>query len=170
MTVLETERLILRNFTATDLEEMWDYRNDARCYRYQRWQRRTKEELAQWIADRGEDDLLTDGAKQFAIAFRDSGEMLGELSVFLEDPTITLGYAISYKHHRRGYMSETLSELTRMLHARYPERELICLVEPENAASIALLKKLGFQDLGYAPKITSQVFGMWAKEDTEGLR
>jgi len=36
-------------------------------------------------------------------------------------------------------------------------------VDPENMPSIGLLQKLGFEDLGYAPKITSQVFGMWAK-------
>ena len=34
-----------------------------------------------------------------------------------------------------------------------------------NFPSMNLLKKLGYEDLGYAPKVESQVFGRWIREN-----
>lgn len=44
--------------------------------------------------------------------------------------------------------------------------ETKCFTDAENIASMALLKKLGYEDLGYVEKITSQVFGKWI---TDGI-
>lgn len=165
MRFLETERLALRQLRDGDLDEIVDYRNDPRCAKYQRWEKTDRDSLAEWIQLRRDDVFGQEGRSQFAIVLKESDEIIGELSVFLEDPTITLGYAITYKRHRRGYGFEILSAVIDALHGRYPDREVICLVEPENQASIGLLKKLEFQDLGYAPKITSQVFGKWPVEE-----
>ena len=45
--------------------------------------------------------------------------------------------------------------------------DFICFVEPENAPSIALLKKLGYQDMGYLPSKDSLVFGKWTTPETK---
>lgn len=92
--------------------------------------------------------------------------MIGEIVVMPNDGAITLGYTFSYQYHRKGYAYEALSPFIEMLHMKYPDWEFICFTDVENAASIALLKKLGYNDLGYAEKITSQVFGKWI---TEGI-
>ena len=42
---LRTQRLLLRNFRPGDLEELYDYRNDERCSRYQRGQLNRRPEL-----------------------------------------------------------------------------------------------------------------------------
>ena len=81
------------------------------------------------------------------------------------DGAITLGYTISYRHHRKGYAYEALHALTEKLHAEYPDLDFICFTERENVASMELLKKLGYEYMGYAPKITSEVFGKWVKPD-----
>ena len=54
-----------------------------------------------------------------------------------------------------------------MLHERYPERDFISFTEPENEPSMALLKKLGYKDMGYIPSMESQVFGKWTTPATE---
>ena len=79
----------------------------------------------------------------------------------IQDPAITMGYTVSYKHHRQGYAYEMLSAVIAQLHGCYPDREFICMVEPENVASMGLLKKLGFDHICYAPEVTSEVFGKW---------
>lgn len=164
MIQLETERLRLRNFEEKDLDELCDYRNDECCARFQRWEPKDteREGLAAMIDERKDCSLLKTGKQQFAIALKENDAMVGDVTVFLENPTVTLGYTVSYKHHRQGYAFETLSALTEKLHETYPERELICLVEPENLASVGLLRKLGFEDLGYAERIKSQIYGKWA--------
>ena len=169
MTLLETPRLRLRNLCPGDLEELCDYRNNEACRRYQRGQFREREELRAFIQRCGQDTLDTPGKKRFAIADRHSDRLVGDLFLDLETPTLSLGYTISYKYHRQGYAFELLSALTDRLHADYPDREIVCCVEPENAASIGLLHKLGFADEGYCAPIASLVFSKWAvKEPSTG--
>lgn len=161
MVFLETSRLVLRNWEAGDLEELVDYRNDDRCTRYQRGQLHEREELAALIQRRKNDTFLPEGRKQLAIALKETNQLVGEITIFLEDPAITMGYTVSYKHHRQGYAYEMLSAVIAQLHGCYPDREFICMVEPENVASMGLLKKLGFDHICYAPEVTSEVFGKW---------
>ena len=91
--------------------------------------------------------------------------MVGEIVVMPNEDCFSLGYTFSYRHHRKGYAFEALSALTEMLHSDYPDWEFISFTEPENTASRALLTKLGYRDLGYAEKVTSQVYGKWLLED-----
>ena len=54
-----------------------------------------------------------------------------------------------------------------LLHKMAPEWEFISFTECENIASIELLKKLGYKNLGYVPSLDSQAFGKWTTMDTE---
>ena len=159
MVFLTTQRLILRNVTPEDADTMYDYRNNELCARYQRGQVRDREGIAA-LVDLEQPALL-------AAALRDTGEMIGEIVVMPQDGAISLGYTFSYRHHRRGYAYEALSALLELLHSRFPEQEFICFTEAENLPSRALLRKLGYQDLGYAPKIQSQIFGKWLTPQSE---
>lgn len=165
MIFLETERLILRQVVPEDASVMYDYRNHPACARYQRGQ--TKDQAGiQKLVCRHQKDVLNDYDNcLIAVSLKSSGEMVGEIIVMPNDGCFTLGYTFSYKYHRKGYAFEVLSALTELLHGTYPEQEFICFVDPENIASIALLKKLGYTDYGYVEKITSNVFGKWIKGD-----
>lgn len=102
-----------------------------------------------------------------AVALKNTEEMVGEIVVMPENDTISLGYTFSYKHHRKGYAFEALTALINMLHERYPRWDFISFTEPENELSMALLKKLGYKDMGYIPSMESQMFGMWTTPATE---
>ena len=162
---LETERLLLRNTCEADAAVMLDYRNDERCARYQRGQTKDLPGIQQLVKNRSH-DTITD-AENFMVAVqrKDTGEMIGEIVVMPNDGCFSIGYTFHYNHHRQGYAFEALSLLTEMLHTQYPEMEFISFTEPENVASMALLKKLGYLDLGYAPKVESQVFGKWLHDE-----
>ena len=82
--------------------------------------------------------------------------MIGEIVVKPKDNTISLGYAF-----------EALTVLHEHLHKMAPEWEFISFTECENKASIELLKKLGYKDLGYVPSIDSQAFGKWSHEQLQ---
>ena len=162
---LETERLLLRNTCEGDAAVMFDYRNDDRCARYQRGQTKDLTGIQKLVKDRSH-DVITD-AENFMVAVqrKDTGEMIGEVVVMPNDGCFSIGYTFHYNHHRQGYAFEALSLLTDVLHTQYPEIEFISFTEPENVASMALLKKLGYLDLGYAPKVESQVFGKWLHDE-----
>ncbi len=167
MIFLETERLILRNVSERDAEIMYDYRNNEICARYQRGQTKDLPGIRQLIEKRKHDVISVDSPFLVAVALKENSEMIGEIVVMPNDGTISLGYTFSYKHQRKGYAFEALSALVELLHTRYPDWDFICFTEKENIPSINLLKKLGYQDLGYIQKMESQVFGKWLTPATE---
>lgn len=163
----ETDRLILRNVLPKDADIMFDYRNNEICARYQRGQTKDYEGIVELVERRKVDVLSVDAPFMVAVALKNTDEMVGEIVVMPDDGTISLGYTFSYKHHRNGYAFEALTLLINLLHERYPEWDFISFTEPENEASMALLKKLGYKDMGYIPNMESQVFGKWTSPATE---
>ena len=142
MISIDTKRLHLRNVLQNDVDVIFDYRNNEICARYQRGQIKDYEGIVSLIERR-------------------------RIVVMPKDHTFSLGYTFSYKYHRQGYAFEALTVLTEHLHKMAPEWEFISFTECENIASIELLKKLGYKNLGYVPSLDSQAFGKWTTMDTE---
>ena len=124
------------------MDVIFDYRNNEICARYQRGQVKDYEGIVSLIERR-------------------------RIVVTPKDHIFSLGYTFSYKYHRQGYAFEALTVLTEHLHKMAPEWEFISFTECENIASIELLKKLGYKNLGYVPSLDSQAFGKWTTMDTE---
>ena len=167
MIFMETNRLHLRNITEADIPIMYDYRNNEICARYQRGQTKDYDGIVTLVEHRKDDEVSVESPFMVAVAFKETDEMVGEIVVMPNDGTISLGYTFSYKHHRKGYAFEALSALINMLHEQYPEWDFISFTEPENTPSMALLKKLGYKDMGYILSMTSQVFGKWTTPATD---
>ena len=142
MISIDTKRLHLRNVLQNDVDVIFDYRNNEICARYQIGQVKDYEGIVSLIERR-------------------------RIVVMPKDHTFSLGYTFSYKYHRQGYAFEALTVLTEHLHKMAPEWEFISFTECENIASIELLKKLGYKNLGYVPSMDSQAFGKWTTMDTE---
>ena len=142
MISIDTKRLHLRNVLQNDVDVIFDYRNNEICARYQRGQVKDYDGIVSLIERR-------------------------RIVVMPKDHIFSLGYTFSYKYHRQGYAFEALTVLTELLHKMAPEWEFISFTECENIASIELLKKLGYKNLGYVPRLDSQAFGKWTTMETE---
>lgn len=167
MISMDTQRLHLRNVSQDDAQIMFDYRNNEICARYQRGQTKNPEGIASLIERRRNDEISLDSPCMIAVALKETDEMIGEIVVMPNENTFSLGYTFSYKYHRRGYAFEALTVLIERLHRMAPEWEFISFTECENTASIGLLRKLGYKDLGYVPSVDSQAFGKWTTAATE---
>ena len=170
MDFLKTERLVLRNLMPQDADVMFDYRNNEICSRYQKGQTKDYAEIAKMIERRRADVLSAEAPFMVAVALKETDEMIGEIVVKPKADAIELGYTFSYRYHRRGFAFEALTVLIDQLHRMAPERAFVSFVEPQNTASMGLLRKLGYRDMGYVPKIESQMFGKWTKADEEKKR
>ncbi len=116
------------------------------------------------LVERHKEDVLSvEEGSMIAVALKETDEMIGEIVVMPNDNTISLEYTFSYKYHRQGYAFEVLSALTDMI----PDWKFISFTEPQNIASMGLLLKLGYKNLGYIPSMESQAFGKWTKTRTE---
>ena len=116
MRFLETDRLLLRNVAAKDADNMYDYRNNEICARYQRGQTKDYDGIVALVERRKSDVMSVDAPFMAAVVLKDTDEMVGEIVVMPKDGTISLGYTFSYKHHRKGYAFEALTALINMLH------------------------------------------------------
>ena len=167
MEFLITNRLRLRNVKQEDVAIIFDYRNNEICARYQRGQTKDYDGIVALVERRKNDVMSVDAPFLVAVALKETDEMVGEIVVMPNDGTISLGYTFSYKHHRKGYAFESLTTLINMLHEQYPQWDFISFTERSNEPSMALLKKLGYKDMGYIPSMESQVFGKWTTPATE---
>ena len=167
MIFLETERLLLRNVITDDVDIMFDYRNNEICSRYQRGQTKTHDGIEDLVQRRKEDTISTESPFMLAVALKDTNEMIGEIVVMPNENTFSLGYTFSYKHHRQGYAFEALTILVNFLHEKFEGWEFISFTDPKNEASMGLLIKLGYKNLGYIPSKESQAFGKWITKNTE---
>ena len=167
MIFLETNRLILRNVAPKDAAIIFDYRNNETCARYQREQTKDYEGICALVKNRENDCMGIDAPYFIAVALKETDELIGEIVVMPNEETFSLGYTFHYAHHRKGYAFEALSALTELLHTQHPNWEFISFTDPANAPSMALLKKLGYRDMGYLPHRDSQVFGKWTRPETD---
>ncbi len=165
MTFINTSRLVIRNVAPTDADIIFDYRNNPACSKYQRGQTRTLDGIRELLLQHANDRLTNEADSMLAVSLID-GELVGEIVVMPAEGTFSLGYTFSYKHHRRGYAFESVGAVVNLLHEKYPDWDFVSFTDPENTASIGLLLKLGYTDMGYAPKITSRVFGKYLRDDT----
>ncbi|MGG7057860.1 GNAT family N-acetyltransferase [Clostridium nigeriense] len=159
--MFETKRLILRSFRDTDIDELFDYRNNYECKKYQRYDDTSKNYLINLINVNKNIVFLSEAEQHLAITLK-TGELIGDLSIFFKNRTITIGYTISYKYQRNGYAYEILSNLIKEIHDKYKNYEIVAMTEKGNEASINLLKKLGFSNEGYEEKIESYIFSLYA--------
>ena len=163
--MLRTKRLLLRNFCESDVDILWQYRNDVRCNQYQRYEDTGREYLERFV-ERFADSVFLHGEEQhFAIVQQDSKEMVGDLSVFYteSDHCYTLGITIAPSFQRQGYAFELLREVVARIQNRAPSADIVALIEKDNDNSISLFKKLGFVEECYAASIDSLVYTIYGK-------
>lgn len=164
--MLETRRLSLRNFLAEDAEVLFEYRNDIRCNLYQRYDATDKEHLQRFVSDFSRCSFLSMEEEQhYAIILTESGEMIGDVSIFFskDDNCFTLGITISPLYQRKGYAFEILREVIARIRGRYPSVDIVALIDKENTKSVGLFEKLGFSLECYAGSIRSYVFTIYGQ-------
>lgn len=92
---------------------------------------------------------------------------MGDLSCFYTeaDRCITLGITVAPEHQRKGYARELLTALIGAIRERYPEPDIVALIDRGNSASIALFEALGFERECYAERIGSYVYVIYGRTD-----
>jgi RimJ/RimL family protein N-acetyltransferase len=157
--ILETERLRLRPHRPADLADCARMWVDPIVVRYtigapspeQRTWLRILGYAGHWA-------LL--GFGYWAVEERSSGRWVGELG-FADfkrglspslDGKPELGWALSPEVHGRGYATEALLAAVRWSDAVWPGRETVCIIHPDNRASLRVAEKIGFRESGKTSK------------------
>lgn len=150
--VLETERLTLREITPDDARAFFDLRTHPDVTRYSdRFPPKSIEEIYVFL-DKIMEAIAANQSIAWAISLKGSDEFIGTVNfhrTYPEHHRAEMGYQLASKYWRKGIMSEAVKAAidygfnTMRLHS------IEAQVNPNNEASIALLKKHGFVQEAY---------------------
>jgi len=182
---LETERLVLRSLEAGEAPALLEFRRRNRAF------------LAPWEPSRDEAFFeLPSCAETIALERRELEEGRGlklhffekggpgpeagpgsriagyaGLSNIVYGPFLScfLGYRLDAERLGRGYMAEALRAILELAFAEYGLHRIEANILPRNAASIRVVRALGFELEGSSPKYL-KIDGRWEDHDHYVLR
>jgi len=147
--LLETERLILRQFKESDLEYFLAYRNDPEVAKYQGWETPyPREKAIEFVDHMRTAEPLQSQWLQVAIELRSTQEMIGDVAFFIkreDERQVYIGYSLARRFWRRGYSFEAVSRLLVYLFAELHFHRVIAECDVDNISSWKLLEKLSFR-------------------------
>lgn len=141
--MLKTERLVLRPFEEADAEGLHAYLGDEEVVRYEPYGAMTMEECRLEAARRASDEAF------WAVCLAD-GTLIGNLYLSGADEfgTREIGYVFARACWHKGYATEAARRLMAYAFERLATRRIIALCDTRNAASFALLERLGMRREG----------------------
>lgn len=142
---IETERLILRDASVDDAEDMFEYAKLEEVTKYLSWKPHLSVKDSEKILD-----MLSKEAKEKdsytlkAIVLKENDKMIGTIDarIFgygLKDAEF--GYCLNPKYWNKGYMSEALKAFIQALHKERGVENVFGSFERENIASKRVMQK-----------------------------
>ena len=149
-TTLRTRRLVLREFTPDDVDDLWRSDGDARVMRY----------LADGLAPRARDEvaasigrlmkLYREKPGYFSLHASDAGRFVGACGLFdiPEGDGIEIAYRLPFDCWGRGYATEMAAAVLAHGFDTLGLDRIVGLTWPENVPSQRVLQKIGMQRCG----------------------
>lgn len=135
---VETDRLIIRRFAETDLQDLYEYLSDREVVAYEPYEAMDMDEVQKTLKERMESE------KFVAIEEKCSGKVIGNICIgenYCESAEI--GYVLNKTYWGKGYAFEACKKVCEILFENGVHRiEANC--DPLNSASWTLLERLGF--------------------------
>ena len=150
---ITTERLTLRPLTLDDVDAVHAYQSHEEVCRYVPFEPRTREVVADRIANVLGSQLTDEGqAITLGVELRETGQLLGDMMLFWrsrEHGTGEIGYAFHPDFHGRGYAAEAGAEVLRLAFDVYGFHRVVARIDARNDASAALARRLGMRQEAY---------------------
>lgn len=141
---VETQRLIMRRFSADDWCDLHEYLSQAEVVRYEPYEIFTEEQSRSEAVRRSANDSF------WAVCLKDSGKLIGNIYLDKQEfETWELGYVFNVKFHGKGYAAESAAALIGDLFENRGARRITAKCNPLNTSSWKLLERLGFRREGH---------------------
>ena len=145
--VLTTDRLVLRQMTDDDTDEIFYMRSDEQVMRLiARPRAKTKDDARAFIKIVNENVAKNEGIT-WAMSLNGSPTLIGTIGIWRiikEHHRGEVGYTLHPAHHRQGLMHEALTEVINYGFNVLGLHSLEGGVNPENTASIKVLERCHF--------------------------
>lgn len=165
---LETDRLLIRRFTADDLEDQLEYLSDVEVARYEYWEPYTTRKAVREM--RAAESAVEPGQEahwcDLAIVLKDRQKLIGSISIKVlsrQHRFGEVGWILNPSYQGNGYATEAASEILRYGFDELDLYWVIAFCDVRNAASYRLMERLGMQRLAEL-KRNKLVKGEWIDE------
>ena len=136
--ICETDRLILRRYCKSDLDDLYEYLSDAEVVRHEPYKPMNKDEVKSNLEWR----ISTE--EMIAVELKSTGKMIGNVYLGKRDfESIEIGYVFNKIYWGKGYAKESCSALIQYFFNNGIHR-FFAECDPENSNSWKLLETLGF--------------------------
>ena len=147
MTVLETERLSLRQFTVNDTPFILTLLNEPSFIRYiGDRQVRNLEDARKYILNGPVASYEKHGFGLLLVEFKETHTPIGMCGLLKRDelPDADIGFAFLPSYWNKGFAFEAAAAVLQDAHERLRLERILAITSLDNEASIKLLQRLGF--------------------------
>ncbi|OXM14769.1 GNAT family N-acetyltransferase [Paenibacillus herberti] len=148
---LETDRLIIREFTHEDTASVHQYASDIEVTKHTIWGPNTEEETREFI----ERVVETQGQQprvdyELAVVLKVSHELIGGCGLHTSDPRqAEIGYCFNPTFWRKGYASEAVGALVQFGFGELGLHRTYARCRPENTGSAKVMERIGMKYEGH---------------------
>ena len=147
MVILETARLILRQFRLSDAEALNTVFGDPVVMRFGEGVK-TQEWVKDWLRNCLQSYRQSTGIAPWAVIQKNTPEVIGYCGLFhfpdvCGQAETEVGYRLARTHWRQGYATEAASAVRDHALNTLGLSRLISMIDPQNVASVRVAEKLG---------------------------
>jgi ribosomal-protein-alanine N-acetyltransferase len=150
--ILTTERLILREFSASDWPAVLAYQSNPLYLRYYEWTSRTPGEVREFVqmflAQQQEDPRRK---FQLAIVLKATGQLIGNCGIRMRSADAhqaDIGFELDPRHWGQGYATEAARAVVQFGFTRLRLHRISSWCIADNVGSARVLEKLGMRQEG----------------------
>jgi len=153
MKILESERLIVRNFKPDDWRDLQEYVSQKRIFEFE----------SEWdCTDAGcreSTEYFSKGETFWAVALKDNGKMIGHIYFNKTKPehfmTWEIGYIFNPEYYGNGYATEACNLILKYAFEELNAHRVLAKCCPDNIKSWKLLERLSMRREGLCKKAYS---------------
>lgn len=145
--VLETERLILRQFTDDDVDAVFGIIGDPLTMKYYP-QKFSREDALRWV-NKSQERYRTDGFGLFAVVLKATAEVIGNCGVVRQDVEgesfLEVGYHFRRDHWGHGYATEAARACRNYAFSSLGAANVVSFILAENTPSRRVAERNGMK-------------------------
>ena len=150
MTIIKTDRLILRRFSCNDWMDLYEYLSQEEVVKYEPYGILTDQECKKEAAIRSRNEAF------IGVCLRDSNKLIGNIYFAQEEPkelgNWEIGYVFNPEYYGKGYATESCRALIDYGFNNMQVRRVVAMCNPENISSWRLLERLKMRREGHLHK------------------
>jgi RimJ/RimL family protein N-acetyltransferase len=165
---VQTDRLLLRPFAATDFDALLAIHSRADVARYLYWDPRTAAEVRETLDVKVRATAIVAEGDNLSLAavLRESDQLIGDCTLrwaSAEHHQAEIGFVFHPDHHGRGYATEAAEALLALAFDGLKAHRVFGRLEARNTASARVLERLGMRKEAHLVE-NEHVKGEWQSE------